>query len=293
MSKKIQEDHQKVTRRKFMANVVKATAGIAVITTVVSDSTIQAQKTQDEDTLPPFLSTRIPQDELILRMQRELQSALAKPLSERNWGMVIDQRKCVGCHSCTVACKAENKLPQGVVYRPVIEEEHGIFPYVGLNILARPCLHCENAPCTKVCPVKATYTREDGIVVIDYEKCIGCRYCISSCPYDARTFDWGEFYTEDTPELQQYELEPMYEYGKSKPRVKNGSPINNTRKCHFCLHRIREGMLPACVTTCMGRATYFGDLNDPVSLVSELIGNHRVWRLKEELGTEPRVYYLV
>ena len=292
MSKNTKEEEQNVSRRKFVANVVKATAGIAVAASVFSIDSAQAQKTQSDDTLPPSLSSQIPQDELIFRMQRELQSALEKPLSERKWAMVIDQRKCVGCHSCTVACKAENKLPLGVVYRPVIEEEHGTFPYVSLKILARPCMHCSNAPCTKVCPVGATFTREDGIVAIDYQKCIGCRYCISACPYDARTFDWGEFYTEDTPELQKYETEPMFEYGNNTPRLKNKSPMNNTRKCHFCLHRVKEGMLPACVTTCMGRATYFGDMNDPMSLVSELIGNHRAWQLKEELGTQPKVYYL-
>ncbi len=239
------------------------------------------------------LSVKIPQDQLILRMQRELQKAMEKPVAQRRWAMVIDTRKCVGCSSCTVACKAENKLPPGVVYRPVIEEEYGTFPHVARRFLPRPCMHCTNPPCTKVCPVAATYKRDDGIVVIDYDKCIGCRYCIAACPYGARTFDWGEYYTDGTPVREQYELEPSFEYGEKWPRQKNRSPINNTRKCHFCLHRLNAGILPMCVTTCIGRATYFGDSSDTQSLVSELIGSARVMRLKEELGTNPNVYYLV
>ncbi|MDA8213314.1 MAG: 4Fe-4S dicluster domain-containing protein [Clostridia bacterium] len=242
---------------------------------------------------PPPLPERIPQDEAIFRMQQELHRALQKPVAERNWTMVIDNRKCVGCSTCTVACKAENKLPPGVVYRPVMEEEYGKFPNVARRFLPRPCMHCTHPPCTKVCPVSATWRSKDGVVVIDYEKCIGCRYCISACPYGARTFDWGEYYTDGTPQREKYETEPSFEYVKEWPRAKGRSPVNNTRKCHFCLHRLVNGMLPMCVTSCIGRATYFGDRNDPESLVSELIGNSRLMRLKEELGTAPSVYYLV
>lgn len=233
----------------------------------------------------------LPSESLLTRMQRELRKALAKPAAERKWVMVIDLRKCIGCSACTVACKAENHLPPGVVYRPVIEEEVGEFPNVSRRWLPRPCMQCEDPPCVTVCPVRATWKQEDGIVVIDYNACIGCRYCITACPYGARYFDFGDNYTDDTPAVQAYEESAAPEYGREWPRD-GGSPVGNVRKCQFCLHRLNVGMLPACVTTCIGAATFFGDKNDPESLVSELAASPNVMRLKEDLGTEPKVYYL-
>jgi molybdopterin-containing oxidoreductase family iron-sulfur binding subunit len=231
-------------------------------------------------------------DSLILRMQRELHRAISKPVEKRRWVMVIDLRKCIGCSACTIGCVAENKLPPGVVYRPVMEEEIGEYPNVTRRFLPRLCNQCDNPPCVPVCPVKATYKRPDGIVEIDYDQCIGCRYCLPACPYGARTADFGESYTSGTPEVQAYENQPNFEYGKEWSREHGKSPVGNARKCHFCLHRLNVGMLPACVTTCIGYATYFGDADDPDSLVSELIVKPNVMRLKEELGTKPRVYYL-
>ncbi len=244
-----------------------------------------------------------PEDDQILRMQADLQRALKKPVEERRWVMVIDLRKCVGCSACTIACIAENKLPPGVVYRPVMTEEFGTYPNVALRFLPRPCMQCDEPPCVPVCPVNATYKDENGIVVIDYDRCIGCRYCVPACPYSARTFDFGGLYTDETTELggvifgkpsaSTYERAESYEYGETWPRNdRSSSPIGNVRKCHFCLHRLKEGMLPACTTTCIGRATYFGDANDPESMVADLIASPNVMRLKEELGTQPRVYYL-
>ncbi|HXH21594.1 MAG TPA: 4Fe-4S dicluster domain-containing protein [Dehalococcoidia bacterium] len=225
-------------------------------------------------------------------MQADLQRALEKPIDQRKWAMVIDLERCVGCSACTIACKAENHLPPGVVYRPVIEEEIGQYPNVTRRWLPRPCQQCDDPPCVSVCPVEATWKREDGIVVIDYEACIGCRYCITACPYGARYFDFGDNYTDDTPALQPYEVMASPEYGGAWDRRGDESPIGNVRKCHFCAHRLDAGMLPACVTTCIGSATFFGDRNDADSLVSELIGDARVFRLKEDLGTEPKVFYL-
>lgn len=228
----------------------------------------------------------------IMRMHEELKRALAKPISQRKWGMVIDLARCVGCSACTIACKAENHLPPGVVYRPVIEEEVGEYPNVSRRWLPRPCMQCDDPPCVPVCPVAATWKREDGIVVIDYNACIGCRYCMTACPYGARYFDFGENYSDGTPAVQPYEESPSPEYGKQWDRSDDGSPVGNVRKCQFCIHRLNAGMLPACVTTCIGNATFFGDLNDPESLVSELKSSPRVTRLKEDLGTQPKVYYL-
>lgn len=235
----------------------------------------------------------VPKKAALIRMQEDLKRAMEKPMDQRKWIMVIDLQKCIGCSACTVACKAENHLPPGVVYRPVIEEEIGEYPNVSLRFLPRPCMQCDDPPCTPVCPVGATWKREDGIVVIDYNACIGCRYCLTACPYGARYFDFGEDYSDGTPAKQPYEESTSPEYGREWKRDGSSSPVGNARKCQFCIHRLDAGMLPACVTTCVGGATFFGDKNDPESLVSELIGSERVMRLKEEHGTDPKVYYLV
>jgi Fe-S-cluster-containing dehydrogenase component len=243
-------------------------------------------------------------DDVLLRMQRELVRAMAKPVEERRWIMVIDTRKCVGCDACTVGCVAENKLPPGVVYRPVVKEEFGEFPNVQIRFTPRPCMQCEAPPCVSVCPVQATWKRPDGITVVDYDQCIGCRYCITACPYGARTNDFGENYTADVAAGADFDGSlfgaqapwadaPNHEYAKHWVRTGHGSPKGNVRKCHFCLHRLEVGQLPVCTTTCIGRATFFGDGSDPDSLVTELITKHRVQTLLPHLGTRPRVYYVV
>lgn len=226
----------------------------------------------------------------IQRMQAELARAMAKPIGERKWAMAIDLQKCIGCNACTVACIAENHLPPGVVYRPVLEEEIGIYPNVTRRFTPRPCMQCDEPPCVPVCPVEATYKRPDGVVEINYNKCIGCRYCIMACPYGSRYFDFGEHYSDGTPARQPYEESHSSEYGREWSREDVEGVV---RKCQFCLHRLNAGMLPACVTTCIGGATYFGDRNDPESLVNELETSGRAVRLKEELGTKPKVFYLL
>ena len=245
-----------------------------------------------------------PQDVLV-RMHEDLQRALKKKPEERRWVMVIDLRKCVGCHACTIACVSENKLPPGVVYRPVIEQERGKYPNVTRIFVPRPCMQCDVPSCVPVCPVNATYMNEEGVTVMDYERCIGCRYCLNACPYNSRTTDFGYTYVNKNlpvmdgvlvgrDEADDYERAANYEYGEARKRTNTyDSPIGNARKCHFCLHRVHEGELPACTTTCIGRSTYFGDSNDPDSLVSELMNLPNSIRLREELGTKPKVYYLV
>ncbi len=294
-------------RRDFLRNLAGA-AGMASVAVVpgaakpksIPLGTIQAAA----PTLTPTAVTANGFEDPLERMRADLARAMAKPQDQRRWVMVIDLRKCVGCKSCTISCVAENHLPPGVVYRPVLEEEFGTFPNVSKRFLPRPCMQCGNPPCVEVCPVGATWQRSDGIIEIDYDQCIGCRYCIAACPYNARTFDKGLTYTFETLqgvpagalvgslEAEKYELETPHEYGEERPRDDGRSPIGNARKCHFCLHRLEKGMLPACTTTCIGHATYFGDANDPDSLVSELIASPNVMRLKEELGVDPKVYYL-
>ncbi len=256
--------------------------------------------------VPAFAISPQADEDVLIRMQRDLARALRKPIEQRRWGMVIDTRKCVACMSCTVACVMENKLPPGVVYRPVIDTEIGTYPNVTRQFLPRPCMQCDNPPCVSVCPVNATWKRPDGIIEIDYDVCIGCRYCITACPYQARTFDFGENWTNNAATgapaalalagAAQYENEPNFEYSERWNRA-NGpiptSPVGNARKCHFCAHRLVDGLLPMCVTTCLGRATIFGDLNDPEALVTELAASSNAIRLKEDLGTEPKVFYLL
>jgi Fe-S-cluster-containing dehydrogenase component len=245
----------------------------------------------------------LPVEDALVRMQRELSQRQNKNPEDIRWTMVIDLAKCVGCHACTIGCVSENKLPPGVVYRPVMEEELGEYPNVSRRFLPRPCLHCMNPPCVKVCPVKATYKNKQGVTVVNYNRCIGCRYCLVACPYGARTADFGAFYTDQTPDgpgalvgrhsaKNGYENTPAAEYGRKWADRKKESPVGNARKCHFCLHRLAVNMLPNCVTTCIGRATYFGDRNDKHSLVSELLASPRVFILKPELGTKPSVFYL-
>jgi molybdopterin-containing oxidoreductase family iron-sulfur binding subunit len=217
------------------------------------------------------------------------------------YGMVIDTRRCVGCRACVVACKAENKTPPGVSYTVVVEEAIGNRPDDKPIFMTKPCFHCEDPPCVPVCPVSATFKREqDGIVVIDYQRCIGCRYCITACPYGARYFDFGENYAQVEQDTAWAGV-PSPEYGQYKVREGEESPVGNVRKCTFCLHLQdaegrydkAAGRWPACAKTCPGHAIHFGDFNDPQSEVSRLLAERQAIRLKEELGTNPNVYYLI
>ena len=299
-------------RREFVkAGALIGTGVAAAVAVVVKDR--QASAPQDP-TGPSSVRElhsldNVPErhdEDPLLRMQRELVRAMAKPAEQRRWVMVIDKRKCVGCHACTIGCIAENKLPPGVVYRPVVTEESGEFPNVRLTFLPRPCMQCDRPPCVPVCPVNATWKRPDGVVCVDYDQCIGCRYCLTACPYGARTSDFGLYYTDDaavgTPAGEDrptmgphapYEDQPNHEYAKHWDRHHHQSPMGNARKCHFCLHRLEVGQLPTCVTTCIGRATYFGDADDPDSLVTERITKHDVQTLLPHHETHPRVFYIV
>jgi molybdopterin-containing oxidoreductase family iron-sulfur binding subunit len=224
------------------------------------------------------------------------------PVTKRKfrYGMVIDTRRCVGCKACVVACKAENKTPPGVSYTVVVDQAFGPTPDDKPLFMTKPCFHCEHPPCIGVCPVSATFKREqDGIVVIDYDRCIGCRYCVTACPYGARFFDFGENYPS-VAAATGWAGVPSPEYKQFRTRT-NDSPVLNVRKCTFCLHLQdaagrydkAAGRWPACAKTCTGHAIHFGDFNDRESEVSRLLRERAPVRLKEELGTEPNVYYLL
>ena len=228
-------------------------------------------------------------------------SAGQKAAQTFRYGMIIDTRRCVGCRACVVACKAENKTPPGVSYTVVVAEALEDRPDDRPLFMTKPCFHCENPPCVSVCPVSATFKREqDGIVVVDYKRCIGCRYCITACPYGARYFDFGENYAA-IEDATAWANVPSPEYGQFTVRADERSPVGNVRKCTFCLHLQdaegkydkAAGRWPACAKTCPGHAIHFGDFNDANSEVSRLLRERNAIRLKEELGTEPNVWYLL
>jgi len=208
------------------------------------------------------------------------------------WGMVIDLRKCIGCSSCAVACKEVHKVP-GNTWRRVHDCGSNEYPERQRLFLHMSCMHCSEPPCLSVCPTKATYKRPDGIVGIDYERCVGCSYCIVACPYRARTiFTRGfDFETRD--------------WDMSRMTEQRSDRLGVCTKCTFCMSRIDEGLKrglqpgidaeasPVCVITCSAKALHFGDLEDPGSTVSDLIRRNKTARLQEELGTDSSVFFIL
>ena len=203
------------------------------------------------------------------------------------YAMAIDLRRCVGCDTCSIACKVSNNLPKDMLWLKVNtvggagkDTASGTYPNVAMSYLPVNCMHCTNAPCVPACPTKATTQREDGIVTVDSSLCIGCGACITACPYEGvRTLNEGEpeFYLD-------------FELGHpTAPK----HVANVVEKCNFCVGRLEQGEKPACMELCPGRARYFGDIDDPNSEISKLIASREVMRLQEDKGTEPNIYYLV
>lgn len=213
------------------------------------------------------------------------------------WGMVIDLDRCSGCQACVMACKAENNVPavgpveaalgRRISWMQVLTEE----TEGRLRFLPRPCLHCDDPPCIKVCPVYATYRNPEGIVAQIYPRCIGCRFCMAACPYNAKYFNWRVYQHEGPGQNPDVSLRPK----------------GVVEKCTFCHHRLQKAReralaehrelaageyVTACAEACPARAIVFGDLSDPSSEVAVLARSPRAFRLGEELGTKPKVVYL-
>ena len=182
-----------------------------------------------------------------------------RSVNTKRYALVVDLRKCIGCHACAVACKSENDVPLGVWRTWVKEFEKGTYPNVRRDFLPLFCNNCDDPPCVPVCPVGATSKREDGIVIINPHKCIGCRYCMAACPYGMRHLH----------------------------------PLNNVvEKCHWCVHRVKAGLKPACVDVCPTEALRFGELHTPEDSLDRLLIDNAVQTLKPELGTSPHVFYI-
>jgi Fe-S-cluster-containing dehydrogenase component len=237
------------------------------------------------------------------RLEAEPQPATSRL---HKWGMVIDLDRCTGCQGCAVACRAENNVPvagptdsergRGIFWMSLLTVTEDEYPRQRRQFYATPCNHCEDPPCIKVCPVGATTQSAEGITQQVPERCIGCRLCEVSCPFTRRYFNWSE---PEWPEEAREQLNPDVAV----------RPHGVIEKCLFCHHRIRAAKervracgrelldddlrrLPACAESCPAEAIVFGDLNDPDSTVSRLAASPRAFRLLEELGTRPKVFYL-
>ncbi len=233
------------------------------------------------------------------------------------WVMVIDLDKCTGCQACSLACKSENNVPHGspedqkhrldAYWHKVIAVSEGEYPSVSTTIIPMPCMHCDDPPCVTVCPAKATYKRGDGIVMQNFRRCIGCKYCMAACPYGARNYNYKhqekkEYHRPDLP--ADLGLDNKTHIGPWPFPYRTHGVVE---KCTFCFHRIDEAnkkieagedikigvdVVPACVEACPSNARVFGDLDDHSGEVSKLLASRNSFRLREEMSTEPKVFYL-
>jgi molybdopterin-containing oxidoreductase family iron-sulfur binding subunit len=292
-------------RRRFLSGVAAAGAagGAGVAQAAWGGSTLQ-------DALGSFFQDhyqRMSPDEIRSALERierrarrqhgaDIQCVDTKPQPGVVFGYALNISKCQGYRDCVDACVKENNLGRDsqVQYIRVLEMTKGTMdletsdhyydpktvPAPGKFYLPVSCMQCDNPPCVKACPTQATWKEADGIVVVDYDWCIGCRYCMTACPYWARHFNWTE------PQIPAAEINPQTSYLGNRPR-----PKGVVEKCHWCTQRTRVGRQPACQEACPTGARVFGNLMDPDSEIRYVLAHKAVFRLKEELGTEPKFWY--
>ncbi|TNF22377.1 MAG: 4Fe-4S dicluster domain-containing protein [Deltaproteobacteria bacterium] len=296
---------EQISRRSFLRKGAVATAGAAALAAALSPL-----KDLDTSDLSGFFQKHYREmspaemEEALARIRRRVEERWGvrpdlrdvKPKDGVEFVYALNLSRCIGCRRCVHACVAENNQGRDpeIQYIRVLEMPRGSIdvergdhhydrptvPDTDHFYLPVQCHQCTNPPCVKVCPVGATWQEADGITVVDYDWCIGCRYCEAACPYWARRFNWT------APELPREQLNPDMAYLSNRPR-----PQGVMEKCTFCLHRTREGKLPACLEACPTGSRKFGNILDPDSEVSRILRTKRVFVLKEEANTMPRFFY--
>ena len=295
----MQKNEKDNSRRNFLKKLPVLAAGTAALASCSSEE-------WDEFLQQNFRTLSKEEKEDILKnLEKKYSKKYGKefivsdkpPIDGVLFGYALDLSRCIGCRRCVYACVDENnqsREPQvhwiqvlqmenqkgidvahaNIDYNPEVVPEEGHF------YMPVACQQCRNPQCTTVCPTKATWQEEDGIVVVDYNWCIGCRYCMAACPYGARHFNWGE------PHIPDDEVNPVTSYLGNRPRIKGV-----VEKCTFCIQRVRNGQYPSCVEICPTGARKFGNLLDPESEIRYILENKRVLIFKEELNTQPKFYY--
>jgi molybdopterin-containing oxidoreductase family iron-sulfur binding subunit len=299
----------KLNRREFLSGVAATLAAAGAGAAALSPLIRAEEIPRVEDFFQKHYQKLTAEEKknIFARLEREVKETYhvkatirdPQPLDNVGFAYALNIGRCIGCRKCVYACMAENNLsrrPQIQYIRVLKMKKQG----QGINLessvhdfspeqaddpnyyyMPVQCQQCANPPCVKVCPVKATWQEKDGIVVIDYNWCIGCRYCEAACPYHARRFNFA------TPRLANAELNADMGYLSNRPRY-----MGVMEKCTFCLHRTRAGRYPACAEACPTGARKFGDMHDPQSEVRKIVEKERVYVLKQDLGTIPRFYYV-
>jgi Fe-S-cluster-containing dehydrogenase component len=298
---------EEVTRRSFLRSSAVAASGLAALAASLAPLRHLKEYTSTEQFLQKHYKelTREDMQKVLDRIARDVERQYGvrpqvkdyKPMDGVEFVYCLNLTRCIGCRKCVHACVAENNQSRNpeIQYIRVLKMPHGSLdvekaehnyspstvPEKGFFYMPVQCQQCKNPPCVKVCPVKATWQEPDGITVIDYDWCIGCRYCEAACPYFARRFNWAK------PSIPKERINANMSYLGNRPRRQGVM-----EKCHFCIQRTRAGKYPACLEVCPAGARKFGNALDPESEVAYILKNKRVFiQLKEELGTSPRFFY--
>ncbi len=309
--KNIQSKDRQRGRREFLKGAAKAgVLGTAAIATGCGGGLLGSNEEMKLRWQEYFkknyrLMTQDEKDETVQRLERlarlkqnvDIQMDSQKPIEGVLFGYAFNVTRCEGFMECVAACVKENNLDRkaNTQYIRIFEMEPGDMtpdsgngkyfhevPVEGHFYMGAQCFHCEKAPCVKACPTKATWKEPDGIVVVDYDWCIGCRYCMAACPYFGRRFNWNQ------PHVPLKEMTKKQHYLGNRMRGKG-----QMEKCTFCIQRSRKGRLPACVDACPTGARVFGNLLDPKSEIRFVLKHKKVFRLKEDLGTDPKFWYFM